>query len=184
METNIYKKLFEVKKAWIKLQRDTKAFNYKYATLSQIQEKLWEVMQEQGLVIVHSIQDNKVRTSISDIETEWQVYSEIPMSEWTKPQDKGSEITYYRRYNLLSLLDLEVEDDDWKKAQDSKTKDKKKWLNYEELVNIAEAWNITEVDVKNIIKEDWYMLSNNAKNAVRHYVETGELDKNLFYDKR
>ena len=41
METkNIYQKLFEVKKAGIKLQRDTKAFNYKYATLSQIQEKL------------------------------------------------------------------------------------------------------------------------------------------------
>jgi hypothetical protein len=36
----IYKKLFEIKKANIKLQRDTKAYNYKYATLSQIQEKL------------------------------------------------------------------------------------------------------------------------------------------------
>jgi hypothetical protein len=34
------------------------------------------------------------------------------MSEDVKAQDKGSEITYFRRYNLLSLLDLEVEDDD------------------------------------------------------------------------
>jgi hypothetical protein len=40
MENNIYKKLFEVKKAGIKLQRDTSAFNYKYADLSQIQTKL------------------------------------------------------------------------------------------------------------------------------------------------
>tara|TARA_R110000765_G_scaffold226701_1_gene330623 strand:+ start:3889 stop:4014 length:126 start_codon:yes stop_codon:yes gene_type:complete len=40
MENNIYKKLFEVKKVGITLQRDTSAHNYKYATLSQIQEKL------------------------------------------------------------------------------------------------------------------------------------------------
>tara|TARA_R110000764_G_scaffold78042_1_gene155740 strand:+ start:3240 stop:3365 length:126 start_codon:yes stop_codon:yes gene_type:complete len=39
-EKNIYQKLFEVKKAGITLQRDTKAFNYQYATLDQIQKKL------------------------------------------------------------------------------------------------------------------------------------------------
>jgi hypothetical protein len=39
-EITIYNKLFNVKKEGIKLQRDTKAFNYKYATLDQIQEKL------------------------------------------------------------------------------------------------------------------------------------------------
>lgn len=121
METNIYKKLFKVKKAGIKLQRDTKAFNYKYATLAQIQEKLGTVLEEQGLLVIHSIWNNCVTTRIIDIEKpdENLIMSSISMSEWTKPQDKGSEITYYRRYNLLSLLDLEVEDDDWKKAQDS-----------------------------------------------------------------
>jgi hypothetical protein len=54
------------------------------------------------------------------------------MSQGIKPQDKGSEITYYRRYNLLSLLDLEVEDDDGKKAQDSnppeKQEDELPWI--------------------------------------------------------
>ena len=30
----------------------------------------------------------------------------------TKPQERGSEITYYRRYGLQSLLGLEAEDDD------------------------------------------------------------------------
>lgn len=116
---NIYQKLFEVKKAWIKLQRDTKAFNYKYATLSQIQEKFWEKLQEQWLLIMHSIVENKVRTQIFDTEWKSSVCSEIEMAEWTKAQDKWSEITYYRRYNLLSLLDLEVEDDDWAKASNN-----------------------------------------------------------------
>ena len=137
METNIYKKLFEVKKAGIKLQRDTKAFNYKYATLSQIQDKLWDVLQEQWLLIIHYVLDNKVKTEIIDIEWDKNpvqiIFSEIEMTPWLKAQDKGSEITYYRRYNLLSLLDLEVEDDDGKKAQGSKKEtseeDNKPWYN-------------------------------------------------------
>lgn len=125
---NIYQKLFEVKKAGIKLQRDTKAFNYKYATLSQIQDKFSEVIQEQGLLIVHYISENRVCTEIINIDNPKEVATSwITMTEWTKPQDKGSEITYYRRYNLLSLLDLEVEDDDGKKAQESKPKLDKNW---------------------------------------------------------
>ena len=94
---NIYQKLFEVKKVGIKLQRDTKAFNYKYVTLSQIQEKLWEVLQEQELLIIHRIENNLVVTEIIDIKSEdnecWIIQSSIQMSEWTKAQDKGSEIT-------------------------------------------------------------------------------------------
>ncbi len=108
---NIYQKLFEVKKAGIKVQEDTKAYNYKNATLSQIQEKLnWE-FEKQWLLVVHMIKDNEVVTEIHEIEDWAFVHSAIPMTEWTKPQDKWSEITYYRRYNLLSLLDLEVKVD-------------------------------------------------------------------------
>lgn len=131
MENNIYKKLFEVKKAGIKLQRDTKAFNYHYADLSQIQEKLWEELQKQWLLVVHKVMAGYVTTEIHNIENDEMVVSQIIMSEDIKPQDKGSEITYYRRYNLLSLLDLEVVDDDGKKAQDSKPKqeeDDKPWI--------------------------------------------------------
>jgi hypothetical protein len=117
---NLYEKLLEIKKANIKLQRDTKAFNYKYATLSQIQEKFGDILADQKLLIIHSIVEGKVHTRIVDSENPKDfIGSDIPLSEGIKPQDKGSEITYYRRYNLLSLLDLEVEDDDGKNAQDS-----------------------------------------------------------------
>jgi hypothetical protein len=67
-EMTIYQKLFKVKAAGIKLQRDTAAFNYKYATLSQIQEKLSGVLQEQRLLVMHSIINNKVVTQIFDID--------------------------------------------------------------------------------------------------------------------
>jgi len=97
------------------------------------------------------------------------------MSQGIKPQDKGSEITYYRRYNLLSLLDLEVSDDDGKQAQESKPTEKqeqKNWLNYESFKEIVEAGNTTETEIANVIREDNFILSQYAKNAVRHYVET------------
>lgn len=123
MENNIYKKLLKVKASWIKLQRDVKAYNYKYADLGQIQEKLWEALQEQKLLVMHKVIWNAVQTIIRDTESEDFIESTIPMSEWTKPQDKWSEITYYRRYNLLSLLDLEVEDSDAVfSREDSKSK--------------------------------------------------------------
>ncbi len=155
MESNIYKKLFEVKRAGIKLQRDTTAFNYKYATLGQIQEKLSEEFEKQKLLVTHRIVNNEVVTTIHDVDTKDAIDSSIPMSEWTKPQDKGSEITYYRRYNLLSLLDLEVEDDDGKKAQESvKQDDNKTWFNDEaydkisDLVDSGQSFTIQDVRKK------------------------------------
>ena len=151
----IMEKLFEVKKAGIKLQRDTKAFNYKYATLSQIQEKLSDVLEEQKLVIYHYIENGCITTEIHDIEYATKVISSIPLTEWTKPQDKWSEITYYRRYNLLSLLDLEVEDDDWKKAQESTPKentDDLPWIwdeNIDKLTDLIADWkHFTMADIR------------------------------------
>lgn len=192
-QKNIFDKLFEVKKAWIKLQRDTEAFNYNYATLNQIQEKLSNVLQEQKLLIIHKILDNQVITSIINLDNiEEKIESKIVMSENIKPQDKGSEITYYRRYNLLSLLDLETEDDDWKKAQDSWAKQKtqnwntkiaKKWLNYKDFEKIVADGNHTESAIAKAITEWWFTLSGNAKKAVRHYVDTWELKESLFYKK-
>lgn len=164
METkNIYQKLFEVKKAGIKLQRDTEAYGYKYATLSQIQEKLWEVMQTQGLLVFHYISEQgHVITRIINTDNEKEyIESWIPLAEWTKAQDKGSEISYYRRYNLLSLLDLEVEDDDGKKAQGNKTQatqedDDKQWISDINIDNLkkllAEGQNFTLKEVRDKYK--------------------------------
>ncbi len=172
METNIYTKLFEVKKAGIKLQRDTKAFNYQYATLSQIQEKLNVEFEKQGLLIIHSVVNNSVRTEIIDTETSEiklndnmvmnnSVSSEILMAEWTKPQDKGSEITYYRRYNLLSLLDLEVEDDDGKKAQDSKPNYSEEKRGLMQVINDMKSATTVEDRVK--FKEEWKTFAKSDK---------------------
>ena len=115
----IYKKIQAFAKEKPSLLRDTKADNYKYATLDQIQGKINPILEKLWLIVIHKIIDNKVVSQLIDVESGELIQSEIEINT-TKPQDKGSEITYYRRYNLVSLLDLEVEDDDGKKAQDSR----------------------------------------------------------------
>ena len=123
MNENILQKIALIKAKEIKLKRDTEWYWYKYATLSQIQQKLWPVFDELKIFVYHQVQDNQVITTIYDLESKESISSAIDMNTWTKAQDKWSEITYYRRYNLLALLDLETEDDDWFKAQNSKRED-------------------------------------------------------------
>jgi len=73
----IYAKLFELKKKDIAIKRDTKAFNYKYATLDQIQEQLGQYLEELNLVVIHRTEDEKVITEIIDIEDSSSVKSVI-----------------------------------------------------------------------------------------------------------
>lgn len=110
-------KLFEIKKLRITLTRDTKAFNYKYATLDQIQEKLNPLLEEHNMLVIHYVTNNELNTKVINLDDEKDfIVSSISLGDLLKAQDKWSALTYYRRYNLLSLFDLEVEDDDWAKA--------------------------------------------------------------------
>jgi hypothetical protein len=47
----------------------------------------------------------------------------------------------------------------------------------------VEAGNNTEKQIADIIKQDGFVLSAQAKIRVRHFVETGEIEKNLFFKK-
>ena len=139
METKaqtLIEKLFELKKKSIVIFRDEQAFNYKYADLAQIQETIAPFLEELWLLIIHKTIGGKVCTFIVNIDNaDDSIFSEIDIGkinttrEWTDknnvhvtevteqdPQAVGSIITYYRRYNLLQLLDLKTEDNDWASA--------------------------------------------------------------------
>jgi len=128
---SIYKKLLDFKKEEVSLTRDTKAYNYSYANLEQIQSKITPIFEKLKLVAIHFVKDGMVYTQIRDIEDdsfiessieigkvevtrEWKDQKDIQNKEYNDkdPQGVWSIITYYRRYNLLALLDLETEDDD------------------------------------------------------------------------
>jgi hypothetical protein len=63
-------KLFEIKKMRITLKRDTKAFNYQYATLDQIQEKINPLLEEHNLLVLHYVNDNELTTKIINLDDE------------------------------------------------------------------------------------------------------------------
>jgi len=156
---NIYQKINHVKKHDLSVKRDTKAYNYKYATLDQIQKKLNPLLTEVWLVITHQIKEKSVITRIVNIDNpEEFLESILEMKEWLNPQQKGSEITYYRRYNVLSLLDLEVEDDDWKAATDAAEKNKNK----------------NQGDEK-----PWYNDFNKHKNIMLERIKAGETPEDI-----
>ena len=131
----LIQKLFELKKKSIVLLKDEQAFNYKYADLAQIQAKKAPYLEELKLLIVHATQNGSVVTKIYDVDSDACISSSIEIwsiettREWDSkdkqqniihnkevqqqdPQAVGSIITYYRRYNLLQLLDLKTQDND------------------------------------------------------------------------
>jgi hypothetical protein len=67
---NLYQKVFEIKKSRIILVRDTKAFNYKYATLDQIQDKINPLLEEHNLLVVHYIENNHLCTKVVNLDIE------------------------------------------------------------------------------------------------------------------
>jgi hypothetical protein len=63
-------KLFEIKKMRITLKRDTKAFNYKYATLDQIQDKINPLLDEHNILVTHYIENNCLTTKVVNLDDE------------------------------------------------------------------------------------------------------------------
>ena len=114
---NIYKKIFECKKEIGKISKDSTNpfFNSKYFDINSLLEHVEPILRDYGLLVLQPIIENKVRTEIIDVElngTNGSIYSEMELTNLTDPQKRGSEITYYRRYTLQSLLSLQAEDDD------------------------------------------------------------------------
>jgi hypothetical protein len=88
-------------------------FRSRYADLNTILAEVKPVLHKHGLYILQPIDGGEVFTRIVDSETgEVLAESSLPLSLQGTPQQRGSEITYYRRYTLQSLLALEAEDDD------------------------------------------------------------------------
>ena len=110
----IYEKLLDVQKLGLTFKKDTKAYNYKYVTLDSLWEKLQPILSEHKILVTHAINDRMLTTSLIDTATESDppITSTIQLPEGIDPQKLGSAITYFRRYNLLALLNLMTEDDD------------------------------------------------------------------------
>ena len=88
-------------------------FRNKYADINTMLAEVKPALHKHNLYIIQPIEDGKVITRIIDAESGTAICeSGLELSGQGNPQQRGSEITYYRRYTLQSLLALEAEDDD------------------------------------------------------------------------
>jgi hypothetical protein len=118
MTPDLSKKMFNVFCKVDAYRKDKKNpfFNSSYADINVIIKVLKPILIAEKLYFTQPIIKNKVYTIIHDAESE----AEYPAKDERegieiqsiKPQERGSEITFYRRYGLVSLFGLEAEDDD------------------------------------------------------------------------
>lgn len=121
MNKELLKALQAVQKELEPIKKNSKGFNYKYADLPRVWEKIGKLLEKNGFLIVHEVNPDGVKTTA--YHEHGSLSSTIPFSnEQMKPQEIGSEITYFKRYNLTSLFNviIEGEDDDGQTAQDKK----------------------------------------------------------------
>lgn len=121
MKKELLAVLLKVQKELPIVGKDSKGFNYKYASLPQVWEKVGKVLESNGFFITNEITLEGVLTTAHHEHGE--LHSFIPfVSQSSKPQEIGSEVTYWRRYNLTAIFNIIVdgEDDDAQTAQDAK----------------------------------------------------------------
>lgn len=135
---SIYKKLFEAKKEIGKISKDSTNpfYKSKYFDINQLLEHVEPILHKHGLMILQPVFDDNIRTQIIEVETGEKIESMMSLIANVDPQKRGSEITYYRRYTLGSLLALQAEDDDANSAVKPKEQtintsnnNNKPWLN-------------------------------------------------------
>lgn len=118
----IYKKLLEFQKLGITIKKGSTNPHFKknYANLNEVLDKVTKALNDLGVVIIQSPTKEGLLTTLVDTETEGAELSQIqgflPFVDMANPQKIGSNLTYYRRYSLVTMLGLEDEDDDGNNA--------------------------------------------------------------------
>ena len=102
--------------------KNKQGHNSKYADLDKIWGEVKDIISANGFIVTNAIGETGVST-IAFHEGGERFESFVPFSkDDLKPQERGSEITYYRRYNLTAIFNIIIadEDDDARKATPKK----------------------------------------------------------------
>lgn len=149
----IYKKIVAIKKEIGTLKKNTENpfFKSQYLDLNALLDAIEPIFEKHNILLIQPIVDNKIQSIFIDIDSNENVVSEIELPNLTDPQKIGSAITYYRRYSIVSMFSLKVEDDDANKASGNSKTEKKpkqdntpeptKWLNVmDKEQNFTKEW--------------------------------------------
>jgi hypothetical protein len=120
MENNLKlsDKLLKVQKEIHTISKDSKNPHYKsnYADINSVLKAVKPVLNKYGILYLTPIEVTPccskmiVATQLTDGKDIYE--SKLVIQPNENPQKIGSQITYFRRYGLISLLGLEVDDDD------------------------------------------------------------------------
>ena len=115
---NIYQKLHLAKQSMGKVVKNATNPHLKrnYADINSIIDTVEPILLDHGLLLMQPIQEDKVYTTIIDIESGEILESYLTLPPITDAQKLGGAITYFRRYTLVSLLSLQAVDDDGHEA--------------------------------------------------------------------
>lgn len=163
---NIYAKLFILQEAQIKLKKDADNpfFKSRYITLENILDTYEPLFIENNLLCLHYSRNNKLITELIDLESGEKVFSEFNIYN-TDPQKQGSEVAYWKRYNLWQLLNIQTDtDDDWNLASSSwNTKEFYKENKRDLLWVINDLKASKKLDDVIKFKEEWKTLAKTEK---------------------
>jgi hypothetical protein len=115
---NIYQKLHLAKQSMGKVVKNATNPHLKrnYADINSIIDTVEPILLDHGLLLMQPIQEDKVYTTIIDVESGEILESYLTLPPITDAQKLGGAITYFRRYTLVSLLSLQAVDDDGHEA--------------------------------------------------------------------
>ena len=107
------KALVEFHKKVGKVIKDAKGYNYRYATLSNILDVIQDPLNECGLAVTQLPQgDHELVTILTHISGEFISNTSRMVPKEDNPQQRGSCITYQRRYSLGAILCINIDEDD------------------------------------------------------------------------
>jgi hypothetical protein len=118
---DLIKALVKAKAEFAAIEKNAKAYNYKYATLAEVAGAITPALCNHGLVVTQPLEQTEagllVRTQLWH-ESGQCLESTMLLPECKKIQDLGSAITYARRYALSALFGVAPSDDDGAEAQE------------------------------------------------------------------
>ena len=164
-EKNIYQKLAAAKAEIGAISKDSTNpfFKSKYFDINGLLAHVEPILQKNGLICLQPIIDGSVVTKIVDVDCIDFIESSIALTDERDPQKLGSQISYFRRYTLSSLLAIQAEDDDANSAKPKPATKPALKLDSEQfkkaLQYMSDVGDISAIEKK-------YSLSTQVKNAL------------------
>ena len=140
----LYKKINEIQQEIGKLSKKSENpfFKSAYLDLNDLIDAINPLLESKNLMLIQPIIKGFVVSKVIDLETEKEFLSELELPNLTDAQKIGSAITYYRRYTLKSMFNIQEIEDDANIASDNNKKpasdSEKRELTGKEVENI---WN-------------------------------------------